>query len=147
MKTEFHGRLNKRDDIEESKGDYDSMNPYGPVSITLQYYSDCFSSLQSLEADDIVSAIIYALSTPPRMEVSEHTGAYYSKEYTTMKQQKINGGRYCAEDLYSPSTACVHMWLYCSYKNCLIRIFSTHQTVGRFCAMSTMLFEIVRSLE
>ena len=32
---------------------------------------DCFSSLQSLEADDIASAVIYALSTPPRMEVRE----------------------------------------------------------------------------
>ena len=30
---------------------------------------DWSSSLQSLEADDIASAVIYALSTPPRMEV------------------------------------------------------------------------------
>ena len=33
VKTEFMARSNGRDDIEASKKEYDTMNPYGPVSI------------------------------------------------------------------------------------------------------------------
>ena len=38
VKTEFMARSDGRDDIEASKKEYDTMNPYGPVSIVRSYF-------------------------------------------------------------------------------------------------------------
>ncbi|XP_003389223.1 PREDICTED: dehydrogenase/reductase SDR family member 11-like [Amphimedon queenslandica] len=55
VRTEFRGRASKAADIEQSKKDYDSLVYNG----------------QPLEAVDMASAVLFALSAPPRMEVND----------------------------------------------------------------------------
>ena len=48
VKTEFMARSDGRDDIEASKKEYDTMNPYGPVSIVRGYYCGSHLSIIAL---------------------------------------------------------------------------------------------------
>lgn len=74
VRTEFLGRLRKMEDIEESKKQYgDNVRlmfffvAYCNVLRVVKYH--IFLLVKVLEAEDITSSIIYALSTPPRMQV------------------------------------------------------------------------------
>ena len=78
VRTEFLGRASNAKDLEQSKKDYDkicaevhhihSCSALTANSIALCLL--CLLTVQVLEAEDIASAILYTLSTPPRMQVS-----------------------------------------------------------------------------
>ena len=53
VRTEFRGRADNVKDLEQSKKEYDKI------------------CAEVLEAEDIASAILYTLSTPPRMQIHD----------------------------------------------------------------------------
>ena len=80
VRTEFLGRASNAKDLEQSKKYYDKicaevhhnytllLNFNSKLHCTVSVvFTDC---IQVLEAEDIASAILYTLSTPPRMQVS-----------------------------------------------------------------------------
>lgn len=67
--------MKKNPEIEQGKRDYDKMVDGVKNKLKLLPLLHClilsYCVIQPLEAEDIVSCILYALSTPPRMQVCD----------------------------------------------------------------------------